>query len=560
MNFLSTGNAYTEIDLSKNLSTLIIGSNGAGKSTLLDALCFALFGKPYRKINKPNLLNSINGKDCMVECEFTIGNDEYIIRRGIKPAVFEIFINGNLENQPGSTRDYQDILEKNILKMNFKSFTQIVILGASSFVPFMQLPAAGRRSIIEELLDIQIFSRMNIILKDNISENKSDMASNQYALDLTQDKIDIQNQYVEKLRKKNSGMLLEFQKKITEVNDMVLGLKEDKKKVSDKIEKLIASGVDEGKTHKNSQKTMSVMDRLEDKQKRITKRKTFFENNETCPTCEQQITEEIKTKHICASTESLKEVTGAIFTLQAQYDVLQTKIEAFDKISGQLAKERSVLWRIDGDIKSHKATIKGLKESIKKIEEADDEDGDNKKALADLTESLKEITNKAESLTKQREMYNVAAEMLKDRGIKSRIIKQYIPIMNNFIAKYLAALDFFVEFELDEEFSEKIKSRYRDEFSYGSFSEGEKLRIDLALLFTWRAVAKIKNSANTNLLILDEVFDASMDTNGCEEFLKLLQQIDDVNIFVISHNVEELFDKFPNHIKFEKTNNFSTIV
>ena len=560
-NFLSTGNAWTEINLNNSPNTLVVGENGSGKSTVLDALCFGLFNIPFRKINKPQLLNTINQKDLMVEVEFVIGTRKYKVVRGMKPNVFEIYIDGDMQDQSGHARDYQELLERTILKLNYKSFTQIVILGSSSFVPFMQLKARHRREVIEDLLDIQIFSSMNLLLKDRIAENKSDINNAEYEIKLTKEKIKIQREYLGKLKAKNQGLIEDFGNQINDIHSSIKelnGNREGKLSEIDKIKELIS---DEASVHNKNGKVKGLIDRLERKHKTAHKRIDFFEKNDSCPTCEQVIDLKIKSEKIQDTQNVILQTEDAIKQLEEEGKTLEERIKSFDEYNTNITRAQKSIVKIDSQITANQNNIGKLQENIEKVEQAEESDSDSKDKLKELKKELETGEENLEELHFDRELYNTASLMLRDGGIKTKIIKQYVPIMNKLINKYLAALDFFVAFHLDEEFNEVIKSRFRDDFSYQSFSEGEKMRIDLALLFTWRAVAKLKNSTNTNLLVLDEVFDASLDTNGCDEFLKLIQQLSgDTNVFVISHKGDILYDKFHSQIKFEKVKNFSRIV
>ena len=560
-NFLSTGNTWIEISLESSPNTLIVGENGSGKSTILDALCFGLFNKPFRKINKPQLVNTINEQDLLVEIEFIIGSRNYMIRRGMKPNIFEIYVNDVLQNQPGSTRDYQDFLERTILKLNFRSFTQIVILGSSSFVPFMQLSAGARREVIEDLLDIQIFSNMNLLLKDRVVENKNNIQDQEYSVKLFNEKITIQKEYIGKIKAKNEGFITTFNIHIKEFKDTIDDLINDKGAQVTLIDAIRHDLKDENTILTKVNKVASLIEKLKIKHKKSDKRIQFFEDNDSCPTCEQIIDLEIKASKILETQESIKETNSAITTLASQYKELQKTVDKFDELNSTVLSIQKKIIAIDTNIESNQNSITKIQDNITKMLETNEEDTETRMQLLELQSILISAEKDLEKLKFDRELYNVATTMLKDGGIKTKIIRQYIPVMNKLINKYLAALDFFVNFELDEEFNEIIKSRYRDIFTYASFSEGEKMRIDLALLFTWRAVAKLRNSTNTNLLILDEVFDASLDANGCDEFLKLLQQLGiDTNIFVISHKGDILYDKFHSQIRFEKTKNFSRIV
>ena len=560
-NFLSTGNVFTEIQLDRSPSTVITGDNGAGKSTILDALCFVLFNKPFRNITKPQLMNTINGKDLLVEIEFSIGNVEYVVRRGIKPAVFEILKNGKLLDQPGSARDYQTQFEDTILKLNYKSFTQIVVLGNASFTPFMQLTTKDRREVIEDLLDIQIFSYMNTLLKDRVARNRSEKQEVEYQIELLGEKISVQKEYLAKLEADVEKQKQELQKEIQEWSLNILSTDTQQHEHLDAIEELSATIVDADKIHAKSVKISELMMKLHDKIAKAEKRIRFYEKNDNCPTCEQIIDAKSKAEHIERTHQIESETRDAIQQLESQQVSLTEEIARISSVQSKIA-EHQAYWRdCRSSIESYESHIERLKEKIASLSEGVEETENSPATkISELEGQLGSYETRKESLSKDFEVLKIATEMLKDGGIKKKIIRQYVPIINKLVNKYLAALDFFVNFELDEEFNEVIKSRYRDEFSYASFSEGEKMRIDLALLFTWRSVAKLKNSTNTNLLILDEVFDASLDTSGCDEFLKLLQEIgSDTNVFVISHKGDVLTDKFRSHIRFEKVKNFSRI-
>ena len=560
-NFLSTGASGTEIKLDKSPNTLIIGHNGAGKSTVLDALCFGLFGKPFRKINKPQLLNSINTSDCVVNVEFSIGTKQYKVIRGIKPNLFEIYCNGNLVNQDAKAKDYQEHLEKFILKLNYKSFTQVVILGSASFVPFMQLSPGDRRAIIEDLLDIQIFSSMNSVVKDKMAEFKEELSKVKYAISLAQEKINLQKQNIEEHKLANEE---EVQRKRDEIETNQSQLEQltlDNEKIQKHID-ILSKQIGNEKTslEAKSKKLLQLETKVENNIKKNEKDVTFYESNDNCPTCKHPLEESFKQLQITERKEKLtqqktglKEIENEIQKLSERMAEIASVIDNVSKHNSQIVANNSTITSIRKYIDKLNREIKELSSKKMNLEE------DNKK-LIELKAELVELNTTHESLSTERMYYDFAANLLKDTGIKTKIIKQYLPIMNKLINKYLTAMDFFVNFNIDENFNETIKSRHRDEFSYANFSEGEKMRIDLALLFTWRQIAKLKNSTNTNLLILDEVFDSSLDTVGTEEFLKLIHEMGtDTNIFVISHKGDQLFDKFRSVIKFEKHNNFSRI-
>jgi DNA repair exonuclease SbcCD ATPase subunit len=560
-NFLSTGAAFTEINFTKSTNTLIIGQNGAGKSTILDALCFGLFGKPFRKINKPQLLNSINGKDAVVEVEFHIGQKKYKVIRGIKPNVFEIYLNDVLLNQDAASKDYQEILEKNILKLNYKSFTQVVILGSASFVPFMQLSAADRRTIIEDLLDIQIFSSMNAIVKEKMSALKDGITKSKYDIKLVEEKINLQMQNIEENKKNNDAEIERKQAEIGKSKTQLNTLQNDVEKINKHVSILQSKvGDKKEKLDKKAKGLFQIKGKVQTNIDRNEKEIQFYESNHDCPTCKQSITPEWKDSQVKEKTEKIT----------TQRTGLQEIEEELKKVTDEVKSITDILTHINehnGEVIKHTSTMSAINQYITKLNGEIDEltkkgvetEGSDQK-LVDLKNELKSYNKLYEEQLTEKHYHEFAGTLLKDGGIKTRIIKQYLPIMNKLINKYLTAMDFFVNFNINENFEETIKSRHRDEFSYANFSEGEKMRIDLALLFTWRQIAKLKNSTNTNLLILDEVFDSSLDTVGTEEFLKLINEMGtDTNVFVISHKGDQLFDKFRSIIKFKKVNNFSRI-
>ncbi len=559
-NFLSTGANFTEVVLTKSPNTLIIGQNGAGKSTILDALCFGLFGKPFRKINKPQLLNSINQREAVVEVEFTIGKKNYKVIRGIKPNVFEIHCNGVLLNQDAAAKDYQDVLENSILKLNFKSFTQVVILGSASFTPFMQLSAADRRTLIEDLLDIQIFSSMNNIVKTKMSDIKDRTSTTNYNISLTEEKIELQLQNIEENKKLNDEEIQKKQLEIEVSNQQINVLESDIKLIQKHVDVLMSKIMDEVTISYKLKKLFQLEAKIETNIKKNEKDIEFYENNDNCPTCKQHIDEQHKVEEIAERKNKLTTQISGLQEIETEVQKLNMRLDEIEKINKHILEHNN-------EIVSHNSTLVALNKYITKLNKEITELSNKKNNLEEVNEKLKELRIELEGYTKTKEelvvekhYYEFASTLLKDTGIKTKIIKQYLPIMNKLINKYLSAMDFFVNFNINENFEETIKSRHRDEFSYANFSEGEKMRIDLALLFTWRQVAKLKNSTNTNLLILDEVFDSSLDTGGTEEFLKLIHEMGtDTNIFVISHKGDQLFDKFRSVVRFEKKGNFSRI-
>ena len=557
-NFLSTGDQFTEIHLNRSPSTIITGENGAGKSTILDTLCFVLFNRPFRNITKPQLMNTINERGLLVEIEFSIGNVEYMIRRGIKPAVFEIIKNGNLIDQPGNARDYQTQLEDTILKLDYKSFTQIVVLGNASFTPFMQLPSKDRREVIEDLLDIQIFSHMNTLLKDRLSQNRAEKHETEYQINILVEKINVQKEYLEKLNADVEKQKAELQSELQEWSLQYLSTQTQQQEIVSKIEMLSETIANSDKVNAKSAKVSELMMKLHDKLASSEKRIRFYEKHDNCPTCDQVIEATAKAKQLEKTQQIATETQSAIKELEVQQVSLTEEIARITSVQSEITTWQQHWRDCESALSTYQSNADRVKDKLSSIQSNEETEGSPSSKIQQLETELGAFESKSESLSKDFEVLKIATEMLRDGGIKKKIIKQYVPIINKLVNKYLASLDFFVNFELDEEFNEVIKSRYRDEFSYASFSEGEKMRIDLALLFTWRAVAKLKNSTNTNLLILDEVFDASLDTSGCDEFLKLLQEVSsDTNVFVISHKGDVLTDKFRSQIRFEKVKNFS---
>ena len=560
-NILSTGNVFTELQLDRSPNTIVVGENGAGKSSFIDALCFVLFNKPFRDIKKNQLINSINGKDTLVEVEFSIGTNQYKVIRGIKPNIFEIYKNDTLLNQPGSSRDYQATLEDTILKLNYKSFTQIVVLGNASFTPFMQLKPYDRRIIIEDLLDIQIFSNMNTLLKDRIATNKKETQDINYQIDLTEDKIQVHRDYLEQLKQNVDEQIKSIVVERESYEQKYKTSETESVQLDKEVTELLQEVTNEHKVKKKSAKVSELLQKLHDKTHNNTKRKVFFEKNDNCPTCEQLIDLKIKAEKIEATQKTITETESAIETLVGEQEKLTIEIDKINSLQTQIQTKQIKIREHQSSMKHMKDNGKSANTRIRTLQSKNKEDNNAESKINELNGKVGVYNETKEELSINKELLGFASSMLKDGGIKTRIIRQYIPIMNKLINKYLASLEFFVNFELDEEFNETIKSRYRDVFSYANFSEGEKMRVDLALLFTWRAIAKMKNSINTNLLILDEVFDASLDSTGCDEFLKLLQDLGtETNVFVISHKGDVLIEKFRSKLEFQKIKNFSRIV
>lgn len=557
-NFLSTGDKETVIDLNRSSATLVVGANGAGKSTMLDALSFALFGKPHRNINKPQLVNSINGKQCEVEVTFKVGSNRYRVFRSIKPNRFHIYQNNKLLNEESHSRDYQKVLESNILKLNHKSFHQVVVLGSSSFIPFMQLPAAQRRGVIEDLLDIGIFTKMNNLTKERYSKLKNELAQTSNNINIINEKILLQEKHIRELKDIDLKQSLKNEKKIEELKAEVALLIARNKELQDQFD---AEWPDLCKTIDGL--NLKIRDISTEKTthnheiKSLVKQDKFFESNDCCPTCDQTLTEDfknIKRKEITSRASVIKETITKLededFSLRKSLDSANTSKSSLDKIRTDIRMNEGTIHHCESQIHSLQSS-----EEVKSIDttQAEQELEENKNELT-------ELNNTMQSQTHVRSYIEAIFELLKDTGIKTKIIKEYLPVMNKLINQYLQVLDFFVSFTLDDSFNETIRSRHRDDFSYSSFSEGEKQRIDLALLFAWRQIAKMKNSANTNLLILDETFDSSLDSDGVDNLIKILYTLrEDSNVFIISHKQDLLDGKFPAKIEFVKRNNFSGI-
>ena len=556
-NFLSTGNAWTDIKLDKSKSTLIVGQNGAGKSTMLDAIAFGLFGKPHRNINKPQLINTINNKNCIVEVTFVIGKAKYKIIRGIKPNVFEIWKNGDMINQSSHSKEYQKILEQNILKLNHKSFHQIVVLGSSSFVPFMQLPAQHRRDVIEDLLDINVFSKMNTLLKEKTTTLKDKMKDLSFKLDVENNKIETQKKYISDIKALNNSEKEKKDIRIKELNTEVKDLQNENTNLSQEVEEKQKPLEKElNKVHDKRQSIVQYQAQFRQQMSQVVKDSKFYEDNETCPTCSQDISNELRSSKLADSKAKAKELKEAMDHAFEKSTDIQTNI---DRITDELTGVRSK----QSDIHSNNQAITRIQNEIQNLETELNQTGDIEAAKEEL-EAMRNTANEFNmskfQLNEDYSYNNVMSEMLKDTGIKTKIIKQYIPVINKLVNQYLQILDFYVHFDLDESFTETIRSRHRDQFSYDSFSEGEKQRIDLALLFTWRMIAKMKNSISTNLLLLDETFDSSLDHDGVENLMKILHSLDEnSNTFIISHKGDILDGKFKDKIEFVKEKNFSKI-
>lgn len=561
MNFLSTGNVFTEIPLNQVQNALIIGHNGAGKSTILDALCFVLFGKAFRKINKPNLINSVNGRETLVEIEFEANGKEYRIVRGMKPTVFEIYVGGTLLNQSSESRDYQEYLERYILGMNYKSFTQIVILGSASFTPFMQLTAADRRAVIEDLLDIQVFSTMNTIVKQKLQLNKEEMEKAKLALTLKTEKLGVIKKTLDGLKQSASEKLDAYRKAGREKQKVIDELKLEIAAMEEENRKQLEKVTDLNVLLEKHKKLLSIRSKAEANIHRHQSDIEFFNHNDTCPTCRQIIQDAFREQAINDHVTKIDEMNLGMLKLDKDIDEVASQIADIQNVITQTnARSRDISDK-NNVIKSYMREIKEIVSQMNALSTSDQVTKDSEQELKTALKELKELEEMREKLASDRLYLDTAIQLLKDGGIKSKIIKQYLPIINKQINHYLNKMGFMVKFEINENFEETIKSRYRDEFSYQNFSEGEKTRIDLALLFTWRAIAKMRNSVATNLLILDEVFDGSLDGNGTEDFIKIMWDVlKDTNTFVISHKTDQMLDRFQKVYRFEKRKNFSELV
>jgi DNA repair exonuclease SbcCD ATPase subunit len=561
-NFLSAGNAFTEISLDGAKTTLIVGKNGAGKSTMLDAITYALFARPFRKITKPQLKNSINKKELLVEIEFKIGSSEYLIRRGQQPNIFEIFQNGVMINQDAANRDYQEVLEKQILKWNYKTFCQVVMLGSASFVPFMQLATGARREVIEDILDLQIFSTMNQLAKDKERNNSTDVKDVEYEMKMVEKQITLQEKHLEELVKDVDALILKLNVKIEDSRSQIEDLNESILENNAERKRLLAEIKDDpSKITTRLGKINAIHSQLNNKLERICEEINFYETNDVCPTCHQDISSDFKHEHVQTKETIMQETRDGLDRLNEEMLNAKARLDEVNaayEVCSQLNIKNSVAF---SSIESLEKAIIINQNEIKALQTKRSGFKGDENGLSKLNKELKKLEAKKIKLLDEKALYGAALILLKDNGIKAKIIKKYVPIINKYINKYLASMDFFISFELDENFNETIKSRFRDDFIYTSFSEGEKGRINLAILFTWRTIAKLRNSASTNLLIFDEIFDGSLDVDGTEEFMKILETAaPESNVFVISHKTDAMLDRFDRVIKFEKIKNFSEIV
>jgi len=559
-NFLSTGSSFNKVLLNKSSTTLIIGKNGEGKSTILDALCFGLFGKPFRNINKGQLVNSINGKGCVVEIEFSINSKEYKIIRGIKPNVFEIWCDNEMVNQDAASRDYQKVLEQQILRLNYKTFTQVVILGSASFVPFMQLSSAQRREVIEDILDIRIFSTMNTILKEKANETKDTIKRIEGEITTAKTKVDGQSLLIKTLTDAKSEAIESLLSKIQSNNSEIQRSEITVAQALAEIATLQSRTEKKSEIDNDIERAKGLKSKVVAKVEHCTHHTEFFNENDVCPSCSQDIPDSHKEALLKELNDKIEAENARVEDLNKVLTKLNTQLYDINEILKEITDKNITVSTYNAQI----SMLNKLNASMQKEIEAAKADTTNvdeeKRKLKELAQEAMNKINAKTQLQEQRNIEEVAAVLLKDTGIKTAIIREYLPVMNKLINKYLTAMDAYIHFELDEAFNEIVKSRHRDDFTYASFSEGEKMRIDLAILFTWRQVAKMKNSVNTNLLLLDEIFDSSLDTAGTDYFLNLMNGFgDNTNIFVISHKGDQLFDKFRSVIKFEKRNDFSVI-
>ena len=554
-NFLASGNRFVEVKLNKDPMMLVVGKNGAGKSTLIDAITFSLFGKPFKKINKGQLMNTVNEKNLMTEIEFSVGKSEWKIRRGIKPAVFEIYHNGKVMNQDAKSTDYQKYLEEKVLKLNFKSFTQIVVLGSASFVPFMQLTANDRRVIIEDILDIGIFSIMKNLVKDRSNSLKEELLDLEFKLKLLQEKIILEKKYIEELKSNSEKKQKSDLEKIKETEKLIIKLNDEIEDHKDMVLSLINSIIDKSSILKKNKELDSYKLQINKNLKKLNKENTFFEDNENCPTCEQDIDEKFKKNKLKQILKDINEMNTGLNKLNEEVEKVDERISEIMVCNETIQKEENIIRLKNSDIQAHNSFITKLHEELQESQEIVDS------AKIKLYESeLQEYKDERLQYVEQRKYYDILNTILNDKGIKTRVIRKYLPVINNYVNKYLKDMDFFVNFQLDENFNETIKSRHRDDFSYYSFSEGEKKRIDISLLLTWRDIAAMRNSVNVNLLILDEIFDASLDQAGVDDLMKLFNFLKNTNLFIISHKLDVLDDKFPAKITVEKINNFSQFI
>ena len=558
-NFLSTGNQPIEVALDMSQTTLVVGTNGSGKSTLLDALCFVLFNRPFRIIKKEQMVNTINGGDCVVECEFDVGTKNYIVRRGIKPNLFEIFCDGKLINQDASNIDYQKYLETNIMKLNYRSFIQVVLLGSSSYEPFMKMKPRYRREVVEEILDIRVFGLMDLILRSQQSDLQKKLTEVRHQCELIKTKYETEAKYLKTLETKGSDNQKVQQNKLEENNKNRLEYETKLQELNEQI----AVSQNELSGQDVAQKKVKELEKYETKieQNLDTHKKTlkFFKENDTCPVCTQSIDKTFKEEKCNHETTTISKLESGLSQLVEELTKQEEKLTAFGKVSNKIQDMNVNLAKITASLESLKKHSDQIQQEISISETRDVDIESIKQSLSDMSADLGVADANLTDVQEEKDYVDILREILNDKGAKAQIIRKYVPIMNALINKYLQSMDFYISFNLDEEFNETVKSRFRDTFNYNNFSEGEKMRIDLALLFTWRDIARMKNSTNTNLLILDEIFDSSLDGQGTDDFFKIIKTLEKENIFIISHKGDILFDKFTNIIKFEKHQNFTQL-
>jgi len=558
-NFLSTGSQFVEIELNKSQMTLMIGANGSGKSTMLDALCFALFNRPFRQIKKEQIVNTINNADTVVELEFQVGTKNFKIIRGIKPAIFEIYSDGVLQNQNASSVDYQKILEDQILRLNYRAFKQIAVLGSSSYQPFMQMRPRHRREVVEEILDIRVLTHMDSLTRNQQTELGKQIVEARHQVDIIESKHELQTKHFNELKNRSSGDSDIKKAKLQENKDATESYLRKSERLEEEYKELEISVSTRPQYETKLKQLEKLETKIEQNLKTHERNLEFFEQNDNCPTCTQKIEETFRDKKIEQERTVVVTLNQGMKDLMAELAKTETKITEFNGISTKLYENKIDLSKVESSLKELKRFSDSLHNEILLLDGKNEDDKDIEKSLVDLQEQLKQTKLELVRITEEKKYLDVAREILSDRGAKAKIIKKYLPIMNSLINQHLQAMDFFVSFYLDEEFKEEVKSRHRDTFDYNNFSEGEKMRIDLALVFTWRAIAKMKNSANTNLLILDEIFDSSLDGQGTDDFFKIVRNMGKENIFIISHKGDILFDKFTNIISFRKEHNFTTL-
>ena len=558
-NFLSTGNNFVEIELNKSQMTLMIGANGSGKSTMLDALCFALFNRPFRLIKKEQIVNTINNADTLVELEFQIGTKAFKVIRGIKPNIFEIYCDDVLQNQDASSVDYQKILEDQILRLNYRAFKQIAVLGSSAYQPFMQMRPRHRREVVEEILDIRVLTHMDILTRNQQTDLGKQIIEARHQCDLIESKHELQTKHFNDLKNRSTGDIDIKKVKLQENKDATESYLRKTERLEEEYKQLETSVSDRPQYETKLKQLEKLETKIEQNLETHKKNLEFFEQNDNCPTCTQKIEETFRDEKITKERNKVVTLNQGMKDLVAELAKVEGKITEFNGISEKLYDNKISISKVESSLKELKRFSDSLHNEILLLEGKDEDDKDIEQSLIKLQEELEQTKIELNKITEEKKYLDVAREILSDRGAKAKIIKKYLPIMNSLINQHLQSMDFFVSFHLDEEFKEEVKSRHRDTFDYNNFSEGEKMRIDLALVFTWRAIAKMKNSANTNLMVLDEIFDSSLDGQGTDDFFKIVNKMGKENIFIISHKGDILFDKFTNIIKFEKEHNFTRL-